>query len=295
MSRIQFGEGGCEKTRKLLDAYVSNELLVETNQDVVRHLEGCPACTAEVEARALLRTRLRSAVNSQSVPPELQVRVRQRIQAAESKRWPTAGWMRWAAPAAAAACLVLAAGVWLNRPYEQMPAIADRPAQTSYIQKVSASVAAVLRVGLGDHIHCSVFRKYPENPPPVEQMEKDLGPQYQGLLPVVRAALPSGYRVVMGHECTYAGRKFIHLTMEKDGNLLSLVVARKQEGETLEGLSAAARAGAVQIFQSAADRYQVAGFEAGNFFAYVVSDLKGKANLEVASTLAPSVHKFLVG
>jgi len=292
MSRIQFGEGGCEKTRKLLDAYVSNELLVETNQDVVRHLEGCPVCTAEVEARMLLRTRLRSAVKAQDVPPELQVRIRQQIQGSEAAPWFAAGWMRWAA--AAAACLLISAGIWLNRPYQKMPDIADRPAQNSYIQKVSTSLAAVLKVGLGDHIHCSVFRRYPQNPPTVEQMEDMLGTEYKGLLPVVRAALPSGYRVIMSHQCTYAGRKFVHLTMEKDGHLVSLVLSRKQEGETLEGLSPAASAGAVEIFQASADRYQVAGFEAGNFFAYVVSDLKGSQNLNIASTLAAGVAKFLV-
>jgi hypothetical protein len=124
-------------------------------------------------------------------------------------------------------------------------------------------------------------------------MEEKLGAEYKGLLPVARQALPEGYRVIMAHQCSYAGRKFIHLTMEKNGELLSLVIARKQEGETLEGLSAAAHAGTVEIFQAAADRYQVAGFDAGNFFAYVVSDLKGKANLQIATSLAPAVEGLL--
>jgi hypothetical protein len=174
-----------------------------------------------------------------------------------------------------------------------MPAIADRPAQKTYIERVSASVAAVLKLGLGDHIHCAVFRKYPQNPPPVAELEHDLGPEYQGLLPAVRTALPEGYRIVMAHQCSYAGRNFIHLTMERDGHLLSLVIARKQDGETLEGLSAEAKAGTVEIFQSPADRYRVAGFEAGKFFVYVVSDLKSGANLQVASRLAPGVREFL--
>src|SRR5207247_2439839 len=70
MNRIQFGEGACEKTRKYLDSYISNELLVETNHDVLHHLESCPACSAELDARTQLRTRLKAAVNTQSVPPE---------------------------------------------------------------------------------------------------------------------------------------------------------------------------------------------------------------------------------
>jgi len=58
MNRIQFGEGGCEKTRKYLDSYISNELMVETNHEVLRHLESCQPCAAELDARTRLRTRL---------------------------------------------------------------------------------------------------------------------------------------------------------------------------------------------------------------------------------------------
>jgi hypothetical protein len=72
------------------------------------------------------------------------------------------------------------------------------------------------------------------------------------------------------------------------------VVARKQTGESLDGLSPAGAASGVQIYQSAAGRYHVAGFEAGNFFAYVVSELRDKENLQIAANFAPAVHEFLV-
>jgi hypothetical protein len=98
----------------------------------------------------------------------------------------------------------------------------------------------------------------------------------------------------MAHQCTYAGRHFIHLTFEKDGGLLSLVIARKERGESLEGLSPATEASGIPIYQSAAGRYEVAGFEAGNYFAYVVSELRNNANLRVAANLAGGVHNFLV-
>jgi hypothetical protein len=162
-----------------------------------------------------------------------------------------------------------------------------------YIARVSASLAAVLKVGLGDHIHCSIFRKYPKEAPPIEKMERELGPTYSGLLPVVRGAVPQGYRVIMAHQCSYAGRKFIHLTFEKDGGLLSLVIARKQPGESVEGLTPASQSSGIPIYQSAAGRYEVAGFEAGNYFAYVVSELRSKANLQVAGNLAAGVHEYL--
>jgi hypothetical protein len=155
-------------------------------------------------------------------------------------------------------------------------------------------LAAVLKVGLGDHIHCSIFRKYPKDPPALEQMQAELGPAYAGLLPAVRAAVPDGYRIIMAHQCSYAGRNFIHLTFEKGGGLLSLVIARKEAGESLSGLSPVSQPSGIPMYQSAAGRFQVAGFDAGSFLAYyVVSDLKGTANLHIAANLAPAVRTFL--
>ena len=283
----------CEQTRKYLDSYISNELLVETTHDLLRHLESCPACTAEADARSQLRSRIRAAVQSQSVPPELQARVRERIREDESRGRFGARWSRWAM--AAAASLTVATGVWMAYPGDRMPALADRPAQSAYIQKVSSRLAAVLKVGLADHIHCTIFRKDPKSPAPsVARMESELGPSFQGLLPVVRTVVPEGYRIVMAHQCGYQGRKYVHFTLEKNGELISLVIARKDNGETMDGLPVSTETANIPIFQSAAGRYQVAGFEAGNFLAYIVSDLKGRSNLQIASTLAPSVREFLM-
>jgi len=296
MNRIQFGQGGCEKALRYLDAYISNELTVETNHEVLRHLEGCPGCSAELDTRTRLRSRLKTAVKAQSVPPELQVRVREQIRNGRSGSWLSLEWLKtggWRWAGAIAAGLVVAAGLWVNYSAERMPALADRPAQNAYITRVSANLAAVLKVGLGDHIHCSIFRKYPKEAPPVEKMEGELGPTYSRLLPVVHAAVPQGYHVIMAHQCSYAGRKFIHLTFEKDGGLLSLVITRKQTGESIEGLAPATQSSGIPIYQSAAGRYQVAGFEPGNYFAYVVSELRSKANLQIAANMAAGVHEFL--
>ncbi len=294
MNRIEFGGDACERTRRYLDSYISNELAVETNHEVLGHLESCATCAAELDSRTRLRSRLKAAVTAQNVPPELQVRIREQIRNDRSRGW-FGSWFRASLPLAMAvtASVALCVGVW-NYSRQSMPALSDRTAQNAYIQKVSATLASVLRVGLGDHIHCSVFRKYPQNPPPVEKMEADLGPAYKGLLPIVRAAVPGDFKVVMAHRCGYAGRKFIHLTLEKNGDRLSLVVAQKKDGESLNGLPAASTPAGIPVVQAGAGRYQVAGFDAGGFLAYVVSDLKSQSNLRIASNLAPGVSEFLM-
>jgi hypothetical protein len=38
----------------------------------------------------------------------------------------------------------------------------------------------------------------------------------------------------------------------------------------------------------------VAGFEAGNFFAYVISELRSTESLQIAANVAPAVRDFLI-
>jgi len=285
MNRLQFGEGACEKTRRYMDAYLSNELLVETTHDVLRHLESCPACTAELEARTRLRSRLKAAVEAQTAPPHLHALVREKLRNNQPARW------RFYAVAAVAMLIVTA--VWLRPGPTPLPDIADRAAQATYIQKVSATVAQVFKPGLGDHIHCALFRIYPQAPPDIREMENKLGEEYKGLLPLVSPAVPEGYRLVMAHQCTYAGRHFIHLTLRKGTDVISLVITRKNPDESFRTLSPSADASGVPVYQASAANFQVAGFESEHYLAYIVSDLKSAANLEIATALAPTVHQLL--
>ena len=93
---------------------------------------------------------------------------------------------------AAAAAVVTCAAIWVGPRSGALPDLTDRAGQASYIEKISATVSSAFKPGLGDHIHCSIFRKYPQNPPAIEEMEEKLGPEYKGLLPQVAPAVPRG-------------------------------------------------------------------------------------------------------
>src|SRR5262249_35121611 len=55
----------CHEFRKLADSYLSNELIVETNHEVISHLEQCSNCRRELSARREVRSKLRNAfINS---------------------------------------------------------------------------------------------------------------------------------------------------------------------------------------------------------------------------------------
>jgi len=51
----------CRDVREMADSFLSEQLLVETNHELLRHLETCPVCRADMAARRALRDKLRSA------------------------------------------------------------------------------------------------------------------------------------------------------------------------------------------------------------------------------------------
>jgi hypothetical protein len=169
--------------------------------------------------------------------------------------------------------------------------------QESYIAAVSSRVATLMRVGLGDHIHCAVFRKFPKEAPKLEDLARKLGPQYNGLIPIVRKRVPDTYRMVIAHECRYHGRRFIHLSLKSESRLLSLVIARKNDGESFEAgkvLPALAESG-VSFYRAGVQRFKIASFESRDHLVYLVSDLGGEQNMEMMVALAPDLKSFLEG
>lgn len=52
----------CRDFREIACSFLDDELLVETNHEVIRHLDGCVDCRGELNARGELRVKMRAAV-----------------------------------------------------------------------------------------------------------------------------------------------------------------------------------------------------------------------------------------
>jgi anti-sigma factor RsiW len=270
MNVIRTGDAGCERICGYFDSYLSNELLVETNHEVLRHLESCPRCAAELEARARLRGRLQTAVRATPVPEGLSARVERALR--DKRTRPNLGVYLLAAAAASILCLVVVNQVRTHANPEE-----------AILRKASGRLAAVLNVGLRDHLHCAVFRKYSKQPEPATQMAAQLGPEFAGLAPLIQAKLPANFRILQGHRCQVAGREYVHFIISSGDKLLSLVLTRKQPGESLSG----------GIYQEGVDRFQVVGFESHDYLVYLISDMDAQQNLQLAANLAPVMRDYL--
>jgi anti-sigma factor RsiW len=106
----------CAETKRLVDAYVDNELDLRSALEVEEHLAGCPGCEAEEKSLRELQTLARTGLTRYSPSPGFEARLREAVHASPAeapqaaqiirpKRW---NWTALAPLAAAAAVLVVA-------------------------------------------------------------------------------------------------------------------------------------------------------------------------------------------
>ena len=287
MSNTPAERRDCCDTLLWLDQYLHKNLESGAAAALQAHLDECPACAQELESRRSLRAQLKSAVQGVETPAFLEARVRARL---ESRR-PSFRWTM--SMAAVAAVLVIGLGVAIS--YERGYFRYNRASQDSYISSVSSSMATMLRVGLGDHIHCAVFRKYPKNPPTTAQFIEKMGPKYSGIIPIVREQVPTDFRLLLAHQCKYKGRQFVHIVLRSDRRLLSVVLTRKADGETFtaEQLAPALSEAGLSIYSASTQRFQIAAFESRDYMVYVISDMPQDRNMELMRAMAPQLETYL--
>jgi anti-sigma factor (TIGR02949 family) len=290
MKVINFEEKACERVRKLLDAFVSNELAEETRREVTGHLSRCPACAEALSVRQRVKQALQDAVaNDQPAPAALRDRVLEEIRQTSSSA-ANRSYHRWWLAAAALLLCAVGFGVvrWSNRQHAPATTLAtlNEPAEQN---------ARILKVGLGDHVHCAVGRDYSAGPRSFERMAQEMGPDFIKLVPLVRERVPADYVVMIAHHCKFEGRNFIHLILSNQRALLSLVLTKKN-GEAFDQSSVGAivQAAGVPLHHTRAQNLEVAGFETRDYLAFVVSNLDQASNLQIATRLAPAVRDWLM-
>ena len=276
------GSGFCERVAEALDVYLDGELAADEMHAIAKHLNECPDCAREAAERQAFRARLRKAARSVPGPEDLASNIGRGLDADGRRRFPHPGIMAFAAAAMLAVCFA----VWR---VEFHP-----PGQDAFLAEVSTGVARIMRVGLNDHVHCAVFRKYPAQPPSLGRMAQLLSPQYADLEPIFAAHAPAGARVVLAHQCSFRGRRYVHLIARDGAKLVSLVIARREQGEAFENdLRAVAQENGAAMYSAGAKQFSIAGFETTAHLVYLVSDLGEQENMRVMESMAAQIREAL--
>jgi hypothetical protein len=295
MNVVNFNERSCERYRRYFDAYLDNELLIETNQDVLQHLTTCPDCSRDLEARAQMKQRIKDAVTSQEAPPELVAALRSRLQR-ENRSFFSVDTARWMVAAAAVVLLAIGGLSAALRWSSSLPFGANK----GVFHTVSSRVQDILRLGLIDHVHCTILFEQWKKFLSFDEMKtrtgrSALGPEFIELIPVVQAKLGADFKIIQGHRCSADRRRYIHIIVQGEGNtLLSVVITEKNNESFTESEAVAVmNASGVPLYSARQGQLEVTGFESERYLAYVVSNLDRAENLRIAEALAPAVHDHL--
>jgi anti-sigma factor RsiW len=259
----------CRDVRDLLDAFLGDQLLVETTNDLVHHLEGCPACRTELEGWRALRARLQSAFAS-AVPlaptPEFLNGLEARLRAHQISRMTRRSWLRSWGAAAAAIVTAISGALFARGALHR------------------SRLAALARNAAGDHQNCAIKFNLSERPIPLEEAARRYDPAFASFTTLpAPTGLPNGAAEILErHSCVYEGRRFAHVVFRYSGHIVSLLVT--EGSESIDS--------SPELLPTDGP-LQVASFSAGRHLAFVVSDLPSEDTARFAQAIAGSVSQRL--
>ena len=299
----------CQELKEILDSYLGDELLVETNHNVLKHLEDCPACRRELAARRDLRTRLRFAAKN---APDVQVnpvfarRLENNLR--ETALRPTflekirrRGFFgNPAILATAFGMFLLTFGGWFLLRSSSAPndtAASNRtpetarPAESPMVQAVQIAWREMTEHAVGDHKNCAIKFNLAEKPITLNEAAEKYGKYNKDLDKAVIAPLHEVFgekafgkiELLDAHSCVFDGRRFAHVVLRYRQKTISVLVTDTDLPPENS-----------DIFSGQIDgTTRVAGFRTAHHAVFVVSELTDAENATVAQTILSSVSRHI--
>jgi len=264
----------CRDFQELADSYLSDELLVETNHDVISHLETCADCRRELAARRSLRSKLRSGFEGAPdlrMSKEFDARVTAQLRhaALNQTRIPVAKYV-----AIAATLLIVFGLVFL---------VVRQRERSQMTPTLVESVA-------GDHRDCALHHRLDEKSIDLDEAGRKYDPAYIDLVSAVMAEgrLPAGVELVEAHSCVFKHRRFGHVILRYRDQLVSVLVTSI---DTKDHSGSTEAKDAFPEVQS--DGFQMTHFETTRHAVYVVSGLSKTENRSIAEAIEPLVSRHI--
>ena len=269
----------CREFREISEAYLSDQLLVETNLQVFGHMENCPKCREEFAGRRELRRKLRSAVKNASefqIDPIFSKRLTADI---KEKALYESAWRKFffapklLIPVMASLLVAAALGfVFLSSPSKPTENLQAQRSITQGLIEISVKAA-------GDHEDCALEKlqkweamskgDYAEKAVYAEKVVKPL-----------QANSPEQIEMLHAHDCIFEGKRFTHVILRKGTHIVSVFFDKSDAMPEADNLTNAS------IISEKENGFQVASFQKNSQAVFVVSDMSETENLNVARTLS---------
>ena len=310
----------CRDFREVADSYLSDELLVETNHDMIAHLEACAECRRELAARRELRTTLHASFAHSE---ELQIqdqfadRLRSKLRDTATTE-ATSLILRRRVGMTIAACLLVAGALeliaWQRQRAQAPTQIAggerhepnvaqvkpadDQPHPAATAMDAEIVLAKMSELAAGDHRDCAIGHRLPDMPIDLAEAGRKYDRAFLNLTQAVmshRDQFAGAIELVMAHACVFKGHWFAHIVVRHRGRLVSLLVTRLENPDqiaaTKEKLPKNPEPQVIAC--STAGGYQISCFRTAHHAVFVVSDLEEGENLALARELSAPVYEHI--
>lgn len=241
----------CLPVRDLLDSYLSDELLVETNHRILSHLATCRSCAAELERRREVLQTLR--IHPPVALDVTGLRTRLELMIDRQESWMRRAARRWAM---AAAIVPITAATWLFIRGEPVDALAYQDA-------------------IADHVACAL------TVPPTARYDPDrtamrVPPSLVGLAETLAR---DSHGLVDAHLCPYQTRTYVHFVFRNRSHTFSLFIDPEPRGRLPGDGNTGGLGGRPQpIYESVVDRYRVSAGATGHYQLLLVSPIADAAD-----------------
>jgi len=273
----------CRDFHEIVDSYLCDELLTETNHEVLRHLEMCADCRGEIQERRILREKLKSAVKNAELfqmrdefRQELVVSLRQHSKTlASPNMFSRINQNSWVA-VAAGLILTFGLGFWF------LQNTAVNPSEEIAGVNQAANQVSLENIALGDHRHCAVEFNLAEDPIHIDLASAEYADLRQLVNPLQNSA--DKYEFYESHTCKYQERLFTHIVFLHQGKMISVLLTDLQNFGGLQE---------DEMIKTSEGNYQIARFDMKNQAVFVVSDLSEQENSATAKLLESSARQHL--
>jgi hypothetical protein len=268
----------CRDVRELADSFLGDELLTETNHELLRHLEQCPSCRADLAARRAVRDGVRRAfARAADLEPSPEfltsLRARLRSTALETPVRRRMGVRAWWALAAVLALAVAAGLAYRGR---------------------GGELAELSRAAVGDHRNCALQFRLAEKPIALDEAARRYGVVYRALetLPPddIRTAVGPAH-VLERHACIFMGRRFAHIVLEFRGARVSMLVA---DGGRADAAPSNTSDATIETPRSV-DGLSLVSFRASRRLVFLTGDVAASDLSALADVVAPPIRRSLSG
>jgi len=278
----------CRKFRDVIDSYLCGELLVETNHEILRHVEQCPACREEMAARRNLRETLRRAGAQSRLSEEAKERLRHRLREEASRSLKARSaigsllhriFSPRLPPALAASALLVAGYLYFgshSSPRVQAAELSER----------------LMQEAAEEHNDCAFHYKDGPEPEAMNPNAVAYNPIFAGLDQVAKRHT-RGMKLRLAHFCNIVGRNFVHLGFTNGDEMVSLLITERDTKAMKNGVAPTddgLRAGLQGALQG---KYRVAAYQTSKHIVLVVSEFSEAQTKELAESLAAPVSEHL--